>query len=114
VTRYESWADSGVGIVEVAGDLTSDQTVPFHAALRTALDGAKLPILILVCSGIRRLSMGPIAVVLSTDLALRGRGGRVVLAAPDARLRRVLHLGGVTDVDAFPDLQTALAAAQES
>ena len=108
MTKFESWTDCGVGIVEVTGDLSPDQTVPFHAALRAALDAATLPYLVLVCGGIRRLSMGPIAVFLSTDLAVRGRGGRVVLAAPDARLRRVLRLGGADGFEVYPDLETAL------
>ena len=94
--------------MEVTGDLSPDQTIPFHAALRAALEAATSPYLVLVCGGIQRLSMGPIAVFLSTDLALRGRGGRAVLAAPDARLRRVLRLGGADGFGVHPDLETAL------
>ena len=107
MTEYESWADHGVGVVEVIGDLSPDQTVQFHAALRVALDAAQVPYLVVICGGIRRLSIGPIAAVLSIDLALRGRGGRVVLAAPDTRLRRVLRLGGADGFEVYPDLETA-------
>ena len=113
VTRYESWADDGVGIVEVTGDLGPGESAAFHAAIRSAIDQAQVPALVIACSAVGRMALGPVSVIITTDQALRARGGRAVLASLDARIQRVLRIGGVTDIDAFPDLETALAALRE-
>jgi anti-anti-sigma factor len=110
VTAYESWADQGVGVVEVTGDLDPTESVAFHAAIRSAVDQARAPLLIIVCSAINRIALGPISVVISTSQALRARGGQVALAGPDARIRRVLRIGGITDIELFSNLEAALAA----
>jgi anti-anti-sigma factor len=110
MTAYASWSDHGVGIVEVTGALDPSESVAFHAAIRTAVDQAQEPYLVIVCAGIGRMALGPIGVVITTSQALQARGGRVVLAGADARFRRVLRIGGITDINAFPDLESALGA----
>lgn len=110
MTVYESWADHGVGVVEVTGDLDSTESVAFHAAIRSAVDQARAPLLVIVCSAINRIALGPISVVISTSQALQARGGQVALVAPDARIRRVLRIGGITDIESYSDLEVAFAA----
>jgi anti-anti-sigma factor len=110
VTVYESWADQGVGVVEVTGDLDSTESVAFHAAIRSAVDQARAPLLVIACFAINHIALGPISVVISTSQALRARGGQVALAGPDARIRRVLRIGGITDIESFPTLEVALTA----
>lgn len=110
MTNYQVWTDSGIGIVEVIGDLSSSESVAYHAAIRSAVDKAKTPNLVIVCNGVGRFALGPIGVTITTSQALRGRGGRIALAGPDARVRRVLRIGGITDIEAYPDLESALTA----
>ena len=110
MTVYKSWAHQGFGVVEVTGDLGSAESVVFHAAIRSAVDQARAPFLVIACSAINRIALGPISVVISTSQALRAHGGQVALAGSDARIRRALRVGGITDIDLFPNLEAAFAA----
>ena len=110
MTTYEAWSDHGVGIVEITGHLTTDESVPLHASIRAAVDQAGTPNLVVVCSGIGRMALGPIGVIVAASNTLAERGGRVVLAGPDARIRRVLRVARVEGLESFADLESALRA----
>src|SRR5258707_8760122 len=105
MTAYEAWADHGVGVVEITGDLDPGESVPLHASIRAAVDAADAPNLVIVCSSIGRLALGPIGVIVAASNTLAERGGRVVLAGPDARFRRVLRVAGVKGLETFADLE---------
>ncbi len=94
-------------VIRVTGRVDAGNYAELENKLKEYIDGGKKH-LVLELDGIEYLSSAGVRVLISTQKALKPRGGRLAIAQPSNRVKDVLQLAGVDIL--FPTYDTTVAA----
>lgn len=99
-----------VTVVRVTGRVDASTAAQFEAALKEYIAGDHSH-LILEMDETDYLSSAGARILISAQKAMRGKGGKVLLAQPSERVREVLQLAGLESIfPVYDDTEAAIGA----
>jgi anti-anti-sigma regulatory factor len=109
MVAFEKWADSGVGIVEVLGNLQEDDLKAMKEALESVQSKATKPFVVVTLDSCERITLDCLIAIYTLSRALQGQGGMVGLSGVGPGLYRMLLMSDAGQhVKVFKTLEDAL------